>query len=86
MNKLYMLLVCLLSYGVLSAQVSFTNHGDSLGIISGSSIKDCAVDMNGDYLDDVVRVVNTKIYIDYQQGDGSFEHVVHPVNTQNLPT
>ena len=39
---------------------------------SGNS-KGCVVDMNGDYLDDIVTVVNSStIKIDYQNPDGSF--------------
>jgi hypothetical protein len=38
----------------LSAQVTFTNMGSSLNPISGSSIKDCTVDMNGDYLPEYI--------------------------------
>ncbi len=88
MNKLYtpLFLICFLVFNMLNAQVSFTNQGNLLGPMSGSSFEDCAVDMNGDYLDDIVRVVNTKIYIDYQQNDGTFNPVEHSVNMQNLPT
>ena len=88
MNKLYtpLLIICYLSFNLLNAQVSFTNQGALLEPISGSSVEDCAVDMNGDHLDDVVRVVNAKIYIDFQQNDGTFEHVEHVVGMQNLPT
>jgi hypothetical protein len=56
----------------LSAQVTFTNMGSALGSISGSSYRDCAVDMNGDFLDDIVRVTSTGIFIDFQQPDGTF--------------
>ena len=86
MNKFYMplLLSCFMLFNCLNAQVSFTNQGSLLGPATGS-IEDCAVDMNGDNLDDVVRVVNAKIFIDYQQNDGTFDHVEYSVNTQNLP-
>ena len=88
MKKMYtpLFLICFLLSNVLYAQVSFTNQGSLLGTMTGFSIEDCAVDMNGDYLDDVVRVVNAKIYIDYQQNDGTFNSVEHSVNMQNLPT
>ena len=87
MTKFYtpLFLMCFLFFNTLNAQVSFTNQGALLGPASGS-LEDCAVDMNGDYLDDVVRIVNTKIYIDYQQANGTFNHVEHTVNMQNLPT
>ena len=87
MNKLYTPFVfCLFFSTILTAQVSFTNQSSLLNSISGTGIGDCAVDMNGDYLDDVVRVVNGKIYIDYQQNDGSFNQIEHLVGQQNLPT
>ncbi len=76
----------LLSCGMLNAQVSFTNLGGSLlQTMNGFSAEDCAVDMNGDNLDDVVRVSSNGIYIDYQQPDGTFEGVYHQMNIQNTP-
>ncbi len=88
MKKMYtpLFLICFLLSNVLNAQVGFTNQGSLLGPMSGTSIEDCAVDMNGDYLDDIVRVVNAKIYIDFQQNDGTFNSVEHTVSMQNLPT
>ncbi len=79
------LLVLLCSVGV-SAQVSFTNMGGELGSIPGFTYEDCAVDMNGDHLDDVVRVTGDGLYIDYQQPDGSFTQNVFPMNFQTLPS
>src|SRR4030095_12487972 len=53
--------------------VSFTNRSDLLNSVSGFvGYSDCAVDMNGDRLDDVVRIGNKGIYIDYQKLNGSF--------------
>ncbi len=88
MNKLYtpFLLICFSFCTIISAQVSFTNQGALLGSIPSSPVEDCAVDMNGDYLDDVVRVINAKIFIDYQQGDGTFDHVEYLVGQSILPT
>ncbi|MCB0762725.1 MAG: VCBS repeat-containing protein, partial [Flavobacteriales bacterium] len=68
------------------AQVSFTNNGAALGAITGFSYEDCAVDMNGDHLDDVVRVVSSGIYIDFQQPGGTFTQQFFPLNVQNPPT
>ena len=82
-NWLLILMVC--ASGALTAQVSFTNMNFELQNISGSSVEDCAVDMDGDNLDDIVRVTNAGIYIDYQQADGSFVGVFHSMNIQNLP-
>ena len=70
----------------LIGQVSFTNQGNLLGNTSGFSYEDCAVDMNGDYLDDVVRVVNNGMYIDYQQADGSFIQEYFDIDFQNQPS
>lgn len=66
------LLVGVLVAGAVSAQVTFTNQSASLQAISGFSNEDCAVDMNQDGLDDIVRVTNSGIYIDYQQAGGGF--------------
>ena len=71
--------------GWLLSQVSFTNQGNLLGSISGSGYQDCAVDMNRDRLDDVVRVTDGGIYIDYQQIDGSFEQTYFSMTIQNVP-
>ncbi len=68
-----------------SSQVAFTNMGSQLQPISGSSARDCAVDMNGDNLDDIVRVTNAGIYIDYQLPGGGFNGVFYPLNIQNMP-
>lgn len=38
----------------------------------------CAVDMNGDHLDDVVGTSQTVIDVNYQQQGGGFQHVVIP--------
>ena len=68
------------------AQVSFTNQGSLLGNYSDSS--EVGVDMNGDYLDDFVRVSGNGVGIDYQQEDGSFESVFIAMmkNTPSLRT
>lgn len=68
-----------------TAQVNFTNMNSLLQGTVGGSIRDCAVDMNGDNLDDVVRVTNGGIYVDYQQPDGSFNGIFYPMNIQNMP-
>ncbi len=86
--KLFLLIVgcscSLLPYTV--AQVSFSNENNMLGGSSVFSYEDCAVDMNGDFLDDVVRVAGDAIYIDYQQNDGSFVHEQFPINLQYTPS
>lgn len=53
--------------------VNFNLQGALLHPVTGfAGYVDCAVDMNGDRLDDVVRIADQGIYIDYQQPDGSF--------------
>jgi len=47
----------------------------------GSSI--AVVDMNGDFLDDIVSTSSTQIKIEYQQPDGSFETVIY--ETEEVP-
>lgn len=67
----------------LMAQVSFTNQGSLLGNFSDSS--EVGADMNGDYLDDYVRVSQNGIGIDYQQPDHTFNSVWIPMSIQNVP-
>ena len=57
-------------------RISFTNQA-----ISSSGIyNNCVVDMNGDYLDDIVSVVSpTQIVISYQQTSGSFNSVSYTI-------
>jgi hypothetical protein len=44
------------------------------------TFNNCIVDMNGDYLDDIVSVVSaTQIVISYQQSDGTFNNVTYTV-------
>lgn len=64
--------------------VSFTNSSALLGS-TVSSVEDCAVDMNGDFLDDIVRVNSGNIYIDYQQADGSFQQQTYTAVYNNSP-
>lgn len=89
--KKYLLLslsLLLTAWGSLIAQpqtVSFTNHGNLLGSVSGQTTNDCAVDMNGDYLDDIVRVQTNGINIDFQRPDGTFTHQFSPASFENSP-
>lgn len=91
MNKYLLCLFVLLLTGSwqLSAQaelVSFTQRNDLLGPASGGiSNSDCAVDMNKDGLDDIVRVQNDGINVDYQRTDGTFSHQFFPVSFSNSP-
>ncbi|WP_203293972.1 FG-GAP-like repeat-containing protein [Luteirhabdus pelagi] len=65
------------------AQVSFTPSSGGIGNYDDTS--ECAVDMNGDYLDDYVRVAPSGIGIDYQNADGSFTSVFQNTPIQNDP-
>lgn len=65
------------------AQVSFTNENGLIGNYPDYS--EVAVDMNGDYLDDYVRVSETGIGIDYQQPDGTFISTFINIAIANVP-
>ncbi len=67
-------------------QVYFTNQSSLLGSTFGFTENDCAVDMNGDFLDDIVRTGSSNLYIDYQQTDGTFQQVDFEMNFQNTPS
>lgn len=66
--KKIILMLLVFSIGKLFSQVSFTH--ETISPVGGYTI--CAVDMNGDYLDDIVSVGNTVIQIFYQNSDGTF--------------
>lgn len=68
---------------VLTAQVSFTNQSALIGNYPDYS--EVAVDMNGDYLDDYVRVSENGIGIDYQLPDHTFNSVFIATPIQNVP-
>lgn len=53
-----------------NAQVTFTNH--PISGVPGSNYSMAVVDMNGDYLDDIVTVNSTNITIMVQQANGTF--------------
>ena len=75
-------LICFLG-GLMTAQVSFTNEGALLGTYPDNS--EVACDMNGDYLDDYVRVSSNGVGIDYQLPNGTFNSVFYPVSIANVP-
>jgi hypothetical protein len=67
-------ILSLLLQDVYAQPVTFTPNDTLLQRITGfANYADCVVDMNGDYLDDVVRIGSKGVFIDYQQEDGSFE-------------
>ncbi len=80
-----LVLFLVVSASSLVAQVSFTNQGSLLNPAGGGG-SPCAVDMNGDYLDDVVRIGSGAVFIDYQQADGTFTQGIFDINLQNSPS
>lgn len=80
------LVLCTVS--ALSAQqVSFSNHSKRLYPVSGFTLySDCSADMDGDHLDDVVRVGREGIYVDFQQPGGSFVQRFFPLPVQAPPS
>jgi len=83
MKKLLLLSFTIFSFINLIAQPSFTNNNDLIGNYDGYT--SITVDMNGDYLDDFVRVSENGVGIDYQQADGTFESVFIAMIIQWVP-
>ena len=76
------LITFLLGLGLAQAQISFT-----AAPIATTGSDRAVVDMNGDFLDDVVSVTATNIQIFYQQPDGSFvERNIATEPADNLPS
>ncbi len=87
LQKLQLAIAMLFLWATTNAQpVTFLYQGELLNPVSGfATFTDCAVDMNGDLLDDVVRVGNKGIYVDYQQPDGTFFQKHFTLFVQSLP-
>jgi len=83
MKKILLCSLAILGGASLFAQVSFTNQSNLIENYPGAS--SITVDMNGDYLDDYVRVSNSGIGIDYQQANGTFNSVFYAMTIQNAP-
>ncbi len=80
-NSIFFL--ALLIYTSSFSQISFTTEG----FISSGQYNICAVDMNGDYLDDIVSINSTNIQIFYQNPDGTFtEQNFTTTPAQNMPS
>jgi hypothetical protein len=74
-------------WNLISQPVTFTNQSELLQPVSGIGVyADCAVDMNGDHLDDVVRIGENGIYIDFQQTDGTFSQQFYSMPIQTPPS
>ena len=76
----------------LSLQISvaqpvvFTYQGDRLNsVFDLTAYADCVVDMNNDHLDDVVRIGNKGIFIDYQQLNGLFSQEFFSMPIESPP-
>ncbi|WP_447636288.1 FG-GAP-like repeat-containing protein [Flavobacterium microcysteis] len=54
-----------------------------LPITFTGSYKNCVVDLNGDYLDDIVGINSTNLNILYQNSSGGFTSAVVPTSTAN---
>lgn len=67
------------------SQVTFSAQANLIQNIGGTSVADCTADMNGDGLDDIVRVMGNGIYIDYQQANGTFTPAFYPMSIQTSP-
>lgn len=75
--------IALLCGASLWAQVNFINQSGLIGNYPDTS--EIAVDMNGDYLDDYVRVSSGGIGIDYQQPNGTFISEFITMSIANAP-
>ena len=84
MKKLLLLSFTIFSLTNLIAQPSFTNRNDLIDN-NYNGYTSITVDMNGDYLDDFVRVSENGVGIDYQQADGTFESVFISMIIQWVP-
>lgn len=84
MNKSTLLLfVLLIVTSSLFSQISFTLEE----IETTGQYSICAVDMNGDYLDDIVSISGTNINIHFQNPDGTFTEQNFPTTQiDNLPS
>lgn len=74
MKKIYLLLITIVGFN-LNAQITFTSQN----VPVEGTYRMCVVDMNGDFLDDIVSISANNINILYQNENGTF-------TTQNFPT
>lgn len=72
----------------LQAQpVIFVDSSELLQPVTGFvNYSDCVVDVNNDYLDDIVRVGEKGVFIDYQQKDSSFFRRQFNFSVQSTPS
>ncbi|MBT3872540.1 MAG: VCBS repeat-containing protein, partial [Flavobacteriaceae bacterium] len=85
MKKLLLCTFAIFMVNSLLSQVpTFANRNDLIESYQGT--QSITVDMNGDFLDDFVRVSQSGIGIDYQQADGTFHSVFIAMNILYPPT
>lgn len=67
-------------------QILFIPDSTALGTATTQTFRNCAVDMNGDFLDDVVRVSSTNILIHRQDANGTFNlQTITPPELSHVP-
>ncbi len=86
MKKITLCAAALLAVAAMHAQtVSFTNEDHLIGSYPTSGTE-TAVDMNGDHLDDYVRVSSGGVGIDFQNPDGTFTSQFFSMSIASPPT
>ncbi|MBK8829446.1 MAG: VCBS repeat-containing protein [Saprospiraceae bacterium] len=86
MKVKWIILWCLLLSKLSAQPVSFTDHTNKLQYVFGTMGQaKCGVDMNGDGLDDITRISDEGLYIDFQKPDGTFLHRFVPLVVKALP-
>ena len=68
------LVAAIVAVPALAQTPTFTLSNNMLGGAGFNSAPGCMVDMNGDFLDDVVRIMNGSVCIDYQNANGTYTH------------
>ncbi|MEP2935831.1 MAG: FG-GAP-like repeat-containing protein [Gilvibacter sp.] len=85
MKKITLCAVAILSsFGLIAQTVTFVNDDHLIGSYALNS--EVAVDMNGDHLDDYVRIASGGVGIDYQNGDGTFTSQFYSMSISNPPS
>ena len=82
MKSIFTLATIIACTATALGQISFSGQG------IGTSRSDRAVvDMNGDFLDDIVSVATSSVQVFYQQANGSFmEEILFTSPADNLPS
>ena len=76
--------VCLLCFFISICNASYSQVEFELASLDDfdgllASQRDCVVDMNGDYLDDIVISIANGLVVYYQHADGHFESIEYPI-------